>query len=70
MRHSNWIVIDTMNKRSDVIAHIKATVSKENLEERVLAIVGIKNINRNQVIEAWNKLPEEFKTHGKNLATA
>ena len=63
------MVTDVVNKRADVVAHIKATTPRLS-EARITGIAAVSAATRNQLFEMWSSIPAHCKTHNSNLGCA
>lgn len=62
MRHSNWIVKDANNKKSDLICHIRAKLGRIT-DESIVEINKVSKLDYQQLKARWELLPDNYKTH-------
>jgi hypothetical protein len=62
------MVTDRAIKAKDLMNEVRANAS--TIDQKVLGISAINQMNYEQIKRNWKLLPDEFKTHSKNLGCA
>ena len=73
MRHCNFIITDTLNKRNDVVYFIKSQFFNGviSLEEKILKIADVKKTNLKELVAMHKSIPDNFKhINDKNIGCA